>query len=125
MRMYPFKIFTLEQANETLGEVAEVTRATQERLDMLRAAYREAASEEDSDLEEQTREALNKWARSILELGAQPKGIFTVDFRSPDPNVLWCWAPDEQRISHRHFTWESFKDRVELDSVSSSWLSWN
>lgn len=125
MRMYPFRIFTLDDANETLDEVAEVTRATQERLDTLRAAYRDASSEEDSELEDRTREALNEWARSILELGAQPKGIFTVDFRSPDPNVLWCWAPDESRINHRHFTWESFKDRVELEAVSSSWLSLN
>ena len=61
----------------------------------------------------------------ILEIGGQPKGIFTVDFRSPDPNVLWCWAPDETEISHRHFTWESFKDRVSIDAADAGWPALN
>lgn len=123
--MYPFRIFTLEKANEALPAVAELTRRTQEKLDGLREAYRDSMPAEGSGLESETRAALNEWARAILELGAQPKGIFTVDFRSPDPNILWCWAPEEASISHRHFTWESFKDRVEVEAEATRWLSWN
>jgi hypothetical protein len=123
---YPYRIFTLEQANLTLPSVAHLTRETQERLQALRSAYHQTEGEsEGTSLEAETRALLNDWAEAILEIGAQPKGIFTVDFRSPDPNMLWCWAPDEDRISHRHFTWESFKDRTELEEGEGSWLSWN
>lgn len=124
--MYPYRVFTLEQANRAVTTVADLTYATQQRLQSLREAYREAAGEnEGASLEEKTRELLNDWAQAILELGAQPKGIFTVDFRSPDPNMLWCWAPDEERITHRHFAWESFKDRVELNAVEDDFLGCN
>ncbi len=123
---YPYRIFTLDEANEVLPAVAHLTRETQERLHSLRSAYQETEAEgEGTSLESETRALLNDWAEAILQIGAQPKGIFTVDFRSPDPNMLWCWAPDDDRITHRHFTWESFRDRIELEADSDSWLSWN
>ena len=123
---YPYRVFTLDEANEALPAVAHLTRETQERLQSIRSAYHETEAEgEGTSLESETRALLNDWAEAILQIGAQPKGIFTVDFRSPDPNMLWCWAPDEDRITHRHFTWESFKDRIELEADNDSWLSWN
>ena len=124
--MYPYRVFTLDEANEALPAVAHLTRETQGRLQALRSAYQgEAPEGEGTSLETETRALLNDWAEAILAIGAQPKGIFTVDFRSPDPNMLWCWAPDEERITHRHYTWESFKDRIELQEERESWLSWN
>ena len=126
MLMYPYRIFTLDEANQALPEVAHLTRETQGRLRSLRSTYQEIEAEDaGTTLEAETRVLLNDWAEAILQIRAQPKGIFTVDFRSPDPNMLWCWAPDEDRITHRHFTWESFKDRIELGADSESWLSWN
>lgn len=123
---YPYRIFTLDEANQALPEVAHLTRETRDRLQSLRSSYHESAVEDEgAGLEAETRALLNHWAEAILQLGAQPKGIFTVDFRSPDPNMLWCWAPDEDRITHRHFTWESFKDRIELEADDASWLSLN
>lgn len=123
MAMHRYRIFTRNQANEVLPLVREITERTRARLQKLQNAGEEgrAASE---DVERETREALDDWARGILEIGAQPKGVFTVDFRSPDPNVLWCWAPSEPEITHRHFTWESFKDRVAI-APSDAWPSLN
>lgn len=117
-----FRVFTLAEANRLVATVSDLTRHTQDRLEALRREFRDGQAEE---VEPEIRRALDEWARSILDLGAQPKGIFTVDFRSPDPNVLWCWAPDEGKISHRHFTWESFKDRVSLDEGAALWPSHN
>ena len=74
---------------------------------------------------EATRGVLGEWQEAILEMGAEPKGIFTVDFRSPDPNVLWCWTVEEPEITHRHFTWESFKDRVPIEIPGRGWPSKN
>ena len=124
MAHHRFRIFSLEEANRVLRLVSQVTASTRRRMLELReeqASDPTAAEEVDAE----TRLVLDEWARVILEMGAQPKGIFTVDFRSPDPNVLWCWAPDETEISHRHFTWESFKDRVSIDADDAGWPALN
>lgn len=122
MQPQRFKVFTLEEANRALHEVVGLTRRTQHELDELRESFRAGESQ---DVEEAIRGVLDRWARAILAMGAQPKGIFTVDFRSPDPNVLWCWAPDEDNVCHRHFTWESFKDRVPIRADGAFWPSQN
>ncbi len=124
MSHHRFRIFSLDEANRALRLVNQVTASTRRRM-------RELRQEQESDpsaaeqVDAETRLVLDEWARVILEIGGQPKGIFTVDFRSPDPNVLWCWAPDETEISHRHFTWESFKDRVSIDAADAGWPALN
>jgi len=123
--MYPYRVFTLEQANQRVPELAELTARVQQRLEDLRLAYDGEDAQASRDLEAETRELLTAWQESVLEIGAAPKGIFTVDFRSPDPNVLWCWAASEEEITHRHFTWESFKDRVDIVPGRGAWPSTN
>jgi len=118
-----FRVFTLAQANSTIEVVEDLTRSTQDRLRQLQAAY--GGEDPVEELEREIRLVVDEWARLVLELGAQPKGIFTVDFRSPDPNVLWCWAPGEAEISHRHFTWESFENRIQLSDGLIDWPSRN
>jgi hypothetical protein len=123
--MYPYRVFTLEEANRAVPELAELTTRVQERLEELRLAYDGDDAEASRNLEAETRALLTAWQESVLEIGAAPKGIFTVDFRSPDPNVLWCWAASEDEITHRHFTWESFKDRVTIGTRPRAWPSTN
>jgi hypothetical protein len=123
--MYPFRVFTLSQANRAVPKVARLTDSARARLDALRATYTEDDPEAGKKLEEETKTALTEWQQAVLALGAEPKGIFTVDFRSPDPNVLWCWTVDEPEITHRHFTWESFKDREPIDIGKREWPSAN
>jgi hypothetical protein len=118
-----FRVFTLDQANATLAVVEDLTRTTRDRLRRLETEYGGEMPPE--EIERESRLVIDEWARLILELGAQPKGIFTVDFRSPDPNVLWCWAPGEREITHRHYSWESFKDRVGVNEGLNDWPSRN
>ncbi len=121
MALHRFRIFTLEQANAMLPAITALTERTRSQIEQLQNA--DAANEETTQerADQDARELLDRWAHSILALGAQPKGVFTVDFRTPDPNVLWCWAPDEPEICHRHFTWESFKDRISLTPGGDAW----
>lgn len=123
MSFHRFRVFTLQEANAALEVVGDLTRSTEDRLRRLRAAY--GGDTPVDEIERETRLVIDEWARLILELGAQPKGIFTVDFRSPDPNVLWCWTPGEAEIGHRHYTWESFKDRVGIGHDQQDWPSRN
>jgi len=123
--LHPYRVFTLEEANIAVPELARLTAEVQERLDDVRQAYDDDDAETSKALEAETRALLTAWQQSVLGLGAEPKGIFTVDFRSPDPNVLWCWTASEPEISHRHFTWESFKDRVSIEGDRRTWPSTN
>jgi len=70
-------------------------------------------------LKEAEREELgmlfSAWAQRIVELGAMPKGAFTVDFQSEREDDLYCWSYGEPSVGHTHKTWESFKNRVPLD----------
>lgn len=125
MSDFPYRIFTLEQANYAIPDVARLTALVQERLGELRRAYDEQDPQAGRELERETRQLLQQWQDSVRELGAAPKGIFTVDFRSPDPNVVWCWTESEAEIAHRHFTWESFKDRVGIAASERRWPSNN
>ena len=121
MALHQFRIFTLDQANALLPAIATLTERTRDQIERLQSAEDGSAQPEEERADHQARELLERWAHSILALGAQPKGVFTVDFRTPDPNVLWCWASDEPEICHRHFTWESFKDRISLAPGGDAW----
>ncbi len=119
--LHRFRIFTLDQANTLLPTVQRLTSRTKGELDTLQRAAHASDGPDPSEADHEARELLGRWAHSILALGAQPKGVFTVDFRTLDPNVLWCWAPEEHEICHRHFTWESFKDRCRLTGALDTW----
>ena len=121
MSLHRFRIFTLDQANALLPEVSALTERTRAGIEQLQGTETDAQNTPSGTAVDGVRELIDGWAQSILALGAQPKGVFTVDFRTPDPNVVWCWAPDEPEICHRHFTWESFKDRICLTPGSDTW----
>jgi hypothetical protein len=121
LALHRFRIFTLDQANALLPTITALTERTREQLEQLQGAGEGPGEPAQERANDDARELIERWAHSVLALGAQPKGVFTVDFRTPDPNVLWCWAPDEAEICHRHFTWESFNDRISLTSGGDAW----
>ena len=58
--------------------------------------------------------ALQAWSDRITELGGNPKGYFTVDFQSIDPEMTYCWNYGEDSIGHTHKVWENFSHRRPL-----------
>ena len=123
--MHPYRIFTLAEANRAVPGIATLTTHAQGRIEEVRREYRDDEPETPERLQDEMRSILSGWQDAVLKLGGEPKGLFTVDFRSPDPNVLWCWTAGESEISHRHFTWESFKDRCSLGKGERTWPSLN
>ena len=124
-RFHRFRVFTLARANVALSEVRDATDETRYRLERLRVTAPSDQLDREADHDRLARELLEGWAERIRGIGAAPKGIFTVDFQSRDPNVLWCWAPQEDRIGHRHFVWQSFKDRISINAAGACWPSLN
>jgi hypothetical protein len=119
--MYPYRVFTLAKANRAVLKVAALTSRAQRRIEEVQQTCDNDDPESTERMRNEMQSILLAWQDAILELGGEPKGVFTVDFRSPDPNVLWCWTVDESEICHRHFTWESFKDRCSLAKSKRTW----
>ena len=123
--------FTLEQANAVLPKVIALTEQTVEALDDARVRmesellFNEPDAQQSYDL--QVALTLERWSKGIIQLGAYPKGIFTVDFKSFLPDTLLCWTLGEDEISHTHKVWETFKHRrqIEHPEVYSMALSLN
>lgn len=117
-----FKCFTLNEANALLPEVIA---ATEEAVTALRDA--EARLEADTIIDDSSAQKQfetestiisQKWSHEIVALGVYPKGYFTVDFKSPVPDTLFCWTYGEEEISHIHKVYESFKDRVQIQNTT-------
>jgi hypothetical protein len=110
------KVFSLAEANEAVPLVAGATAEVVRRLDSIRQRYKtESEQEVPSWVLQEVESALNEWSDRIAELGAVPKGYFTVDFQSVDPELLYCWSYGEDRIAHTHKVWENFSHRKPLE----------
>ena len=116
------KMFTLAEANRAVETIAAFTS---EVVDLLESVRRRFPTDDVSDPVEVPDEtlkdieaALRRWSERVEETGAHPKGFFTVDFQSPDPELLYCWTWGEARIAFTHKVWENFTHRRPLSETS-------
>ena len=111
--------FTLEQANGILPKIITLTEQTIEELQdaRVRMESEEIFNEDDAhhSYDVQVALTLERWATNVRNLGAYPKGYFTVDFKSTLPDTLLCWTYGETEISHTHKVWENFKRRRPIE----------
>ncbi len=127
------KVFSLAEANELVPIVAEFTAEVVESLNQIRRNYRidsdnpaSSVSLPESALKD-IEQLLREWSERVTELGAYPKGYFTVDFQSVDPELLYCWSFGEDKITFGHKVWENFSHRRQLAAnveLSTDHLKW-
>ena len=112
------KVFTLSEANELIPQIVECTSKVLQRLDQIRKRYSPASKEADPTIPDwvmkEVEAALMDWSDRVMNLGVFPKGYFTVDFQSMDPEVLYCWSYGEEKIAYTHKVWENFSHRRPL-----------
>lgn len=112
------RIFSLAEVNEVVKQVAAVTAEIVRGLDGIRQRYNIEPGKGSDAMPEpavkEIEEMLNSWAERISDLGAQPKGFFTVDFQSREPELLYCWSYGEEKIEFTHKVWENFTHRRPL-----------
>lgn len=125
------KVFTLAEANELVPLVADFTADVVRRLDSIRQKYKNgddagSATEVPAWVLREVETVLSGWSERVAEIGAVPKGYFTVDFQSVDPELLYCWSYGEERISHTHKVWETFSHRkpIEENVEPSGHMKW-
>ena len=97
------KIFTLEEARSLLPKVKELTS------DAVFKFARLAESEESDD---ERQGVVGEWAREILALGAEIKGLWLVDFDSGAG--YYCWKYPEPSLEYFHGYEEGFAGRLPL-----------
>ena len=112
------RVFSLAEANDLVPLVADLTSQVVHELEAIRGRYRNESGElpetmSDSVLQ-QVEQVLADWSARVVELGALPKGYFTVDFQSLDPELLYCWTYGEDKIDYVHKVWENFTHRQPL-----------
>ncbi len=114
------KIFSLAEANDLVPRVAEFTAEVVHQLDEIRQRYKTGSADAEQAVPEwilkDVEQALVEWSRKITELGVVPKGYFTVDFQSVDPELLYCWTYGEDKISFTHKVWENFSHRRPIEA---------
>lgn len=121
----PVKAFNFAEVNQLIPKISDMTEEVIQELDNIRrrnAPEEEPAGGSISDLIlKEVEAALEAWSDRMTELGGQPKGYFTVDFQSIDPEMLYCWNYGEDKICFTHKIWENFSHRRPLtESIDAS-----
>jgi len=119
------RAFSFEEANRMIPKVADLTEQVIQELDSIR---RRCAPEQEigklpipDEVLKEVEGLLQSWSERVLELGGRPKGYFTVDFQSLDPELLYCWNYGEDAICFTHKVWENFSHRKPLaESIDGS-----
>jgi len=125
MPNHPVKVFSFSEANSLVEKVADLTEEVIHELDTIRRQASHDAEEGESPISDavlkEVEQALQQWSERVVELGGHPKGYFTVDFQSIDPELLYCWNYGEDKISFTHKVWENFSHRRPLtDSIDAT-----
>ncbi len=97
------KVFTLDEARSLLPKVKEITSD---------AVFKFARLSEGEETEEERQGVVGEWAREILALGAEIKGLWLVDFDSGAG--YYCWKYPEPSLEYFHGYEEGFAGRLPL-----------
>lgn len=91
------KIFTLNEARAILPEIKSITGRYCEMAEELR----ENSTSGNGDDVPGFRRVVEQWAGEIASKGAEPKGLWLVDFDSGD-GFYFCWQFGEEEIEYIH-----------------------
>jgi regulator of sirC expression with transglutaminase-like and TPR domain len=97
------KVFTLDEARSLLPAVKALTSD---------AVFKFARLAESEEAEEERQGVVGEWAREILALGAEIKGLWLVDFDSGAG--YYCWKYPESSLEYFHGYEEGFAGRLPL-----------
>jgi len=102
------KTFSYTEAAALLPEVQRLTDDACQRVEALRPRAEGGAK----DAQQEINEILSAWARSILALGAEVKGLWLVDFDSG--SGYYCWKHPEPGLRFFHSYEEGFPGRIPI-----------
>jgi hypothetical protein len=99
--------FSLEEARRILPVVRRITHEFSAKVELLIARLETLQlnqTETICALEKQVNELIQQWNDKIRKLGADPRGLWVVDFNSG--HGYYCWKHPEPEIQF----WHSYED---------------
>jgi hypothetical protein len=110
------RIFTLEEARALMPQVRSNTEPVFRLASSLAEELTQAEEAGDETRAEALRERMQAlvqaWQESMLDMEAEVKGLWLVDFDSGDG--FWCWAYPEEELDHWHSYEGGFRSRVAI-----------
>ena len=100
-------VFSLEEARRILPVVRRITLEFSAKVELLIARLETLQlnqTETICALEKQVNELIQSWNDKIRKLGADPRGLWVVDFNSGEG--YYCWKHPESDILY----WHSYED---------------
>ena len=113
------RIWSLDDARAALADVIEFTEAAVRKSGAIAQQLQESILPENEQeaREEELQSILNRWAAEVMELGADVKGLWLVDFDNGEG--YWCWKFGEDGIYFEHTYEAGFSGRRPIDEGSS------
>lgn len=104
--------FSLQEARQTLPVVRRITQEFSAKVELLIARLESLKLDQTETicaLEKQVNELVQTWNDKIRKLGAQPKGLWIVDF--DNGRGYYCWKFPEMDIMYWHGYDDGFSAR--------------
>jgi hypothetical protein len=101
------RIFTYTEAVELLPMVRRLTAEAHRRVESLAASGRSEA-----EVQSETDAVVGEWARALIEMGIEVKGLWLVDF--DNGSGYYCWRHPEAGLEWFHSYEEGFGGRIRI-----------
>lgn len=105
------RIWTIQEARDVLSQVHAWTEEAKENFSRVQSKIaREIVPENElEELEDEREKITARWVRRIMELGAEVKGLWLVDF--DNGSGYYCWQYGEEDIMFEHGYNDGFAGR--------------
>ena len=108
--------FTLLEVQKVLPIIKKITSESSEKSESLMSQLDIMApkTERSIEIEKQLDLIITSWNEKIKKLGAEPKGLWLVDFDCG--NGYFCWKYPEPEVLYWHKYEEGFTNRKPIDT---------
>src|SRR5262245_51702036 len=103
------RIFSYDEAAAMLPEVRRLTEDAHRAVEALGG---DTGSSSRTDLQKRLEEIVNGWARSLVGMGLEVKGLGLVDF--DNGSGYYCWRYPEDGLQYYHSYEEGFSGRMRI-----------
>ena len=108
------KLFTLDQALKVFPRVKALTESAINATTVVEAQLLalKGTSSRRSELEAEYAEIVRCWARDVVALGCEVKGLWLVDFDNGEG--YYCWKYPEDQLEYFHDYTSGFSGRTKI-----------
>lgn len=108
------KIFTYDEASEVFPQVRTLTERAVTDATIVEAQLLALKGESPrrQELEGEYAEVVRAWAKKVMELGCEVKGLWLVDFDNGEG--YYCWKYPEPEIAYFHDYTSGFSGRTRI-----------